>query len=60
MADIAIATLRFTHRGANYKILHAVVEGALEVTNAEALRKRLLKGFGSHRKAGLGMLQLTH
>ena len=60
MADIAIATLRFTHRGASYKILHAVVEGALEVTNAEALRKRLLKGFGSHRKAGLGMLQLTH
>jgi len=60
MADIAIATLRFTHRGANYKILHAIVEGALEVTNADALRKHLLKGFGSHRKAGLGMLQLTH
>jgi hypothetical protein len=60
MADIAIATLRFTHRGASYKILHAVIEGALEVTNAEALRRHLLKGFGSHRRAGLGMLQLTH
>ncbi len=60
MADIAIATLRFTHRGANYKLVHAVIEGALEVTNADALRRRLIKGFGSHRKAGLGMLQLTH
>jgi hypothetical protein len=60
MADIAIATLRFSHRGAAYKILHAVIEGALEVTDADALRRRLLKGFGSHRKAGLGMLQLTH
>jgi hypothetical protein len=60
MADIAIATLRFAHRGATYKIVHAVIEGALEVAHADALRKRLLKGFGSHRRAGLGMLQLTH
>jgi hypothetical protein len=60
MADIALATLRFSHRGAHYKILHAVIEGALEVSDATALRRRLLKGFGSHRKAGLGMLQLTH
>jgi len=59
MTDIAIATLRFTHRGANYKIQHAVIEGALEVADAESLRKRLLKGFGSHRRAGLGMLQLA-
>jgi hypothetical protein len=60
MADIALATMRFTHRGANYKLVHAVIEGALEVTQANALRRRLVKGFGSHRKAGLGMLQLTH
>ena len=60
MADIALATLRFSHRGAHYKLPHAVVEGALEITQADALRRRLLKGFGSHRKAGLGMLQLTH
>jgi len=60
MADIALATMRFTHRNANYKLVHAVIEGALEVTNANALRRRLVKGFGSHRKAGLGMLQLTH
>lgn len=59
MVDIAIATLRFVHRGANYRIQHAVLEGAIEVSNAEALRKRLLKGFGSHRRVGLGMLQLS-
>jgi hypothetical protein len=60
LADIAMATLRFSHRGSAYKIQHAVIEGALEVTQADALRKRLVRGFGSHRKAGLGMLQLTH
>jgi CRISPR-associated protein Cas6/Cse3/CasE subtype I-E len=60
MADIAMATLRFAHRGAHYKIQHAVIEGALEVADADALRRRLLKGFGSHRKVGLGMLTLTH
>lgn len=59
MVDIAMATLRFSYRGANYKIAHAVIEGALEVANASALQRRLVKGFGSHRKAGLGMLQLT-
>jgi len=59
MADIALATMRFTRNGAHFKLPHAVIEGALEVVNAEALRRRLLKGFGSHRKAGLGMLQLT-
>ena len=60
MADIALATMRFSHRGAHYKLPHAVIEGALEVADAEALRRRLLKGFGSHRKAGLGMLELSH
>lgn len=60
MADIAMATLRFAYRGAHYKIQHAVIEGALEVADADALRRRLLKGFGSHRKVGLGMLTLTH
>ncbi len=58
LANIALATLRFTHRGAHYKLPHAVIEGALEVTNATHLRRRLIKGFGSHRKAGLGMLQI--
>lgn len=60
MLDIAMATLRFSHRGANYKLVHAVIEGALEVAHADRLRRRLVRGFGSHRKAGLGMLQLSN
>jgi hypothetical protein len=57
--DTALATLRFAHRGQRFKVQHAVIEGALEVSNAEHLRRRLIRGFGSHRKAGLGMLQLS-
>lgn len=59
ISDTALATLRFSHRGQRFKVPHAVIEGALEVSNADYLRRRLLKGFGSYRKAGLGMLQLS-
>lgn len=59
ICDTALAKLRFTHAGQSYKVPHAVIEGALEVANAERLRRRLMKGFGSHRKVGLGMLQLS-
>lgn len=57
--DIALATLRFSHRGQHFKVQHAIIKGALEVSDAEPLRHRLIRGFGSHRKAGLGMLQLS-
>lgn len=59
LADVALGNLRFSHQGQNVKIAHAVIEGALEVTHAEKLKRRLLKGFGSYRRAGLGMLTLS-
>jgi hypothetical protein len=59
LADIALASLRFTHGGQNYRIPHAVIEGAFEVSHADKLRRRILKGFGSYRRVGLGMLQLS-
>lgn len=59
MLDVSMQTLRFPHREQRFKVQHAVLEGALEVTHAERLRRRILKGFGYYRRTGLGMLQLS-
>lgn len=59
MANISLQTMRFAHRGQHYKVPYAVIEGALEVANPDRMRRRLLKGFGNHRRAGLGLLQLS-
>ena len=58
MVSVALRTLRFQHAGAWYRVDHAVLEGALEVADTERLMRRLLRGFGSHRRLGLGMLKL--
>jgi CRISPR-associated protein Cas6/Cse3/CasE subtype I-E len=59
MLDVSMQTLRFPHGAERFKVQHAVLEGALEVTHAERLRRRILKGFGYYRRTGLGMLQLS-
>jgi len=51
-------SLRFRHQGVAYRVGYATLEGALEVTETERLIRRLLRGFGSHRRLGLGMLKL--
>jgi len=58
MISVAMRTLRFQHGGAAYRVDHAMLEGALEVADTERLMRRLLRGFGSHRRLGLGMLKL--
>jgi hypothetical protein len=59
MVNVSLQTLRFAHGGRHFRIPHAIVEGALEVAAPERLKRRILKGFGSYRKTGLGMLQLS-
>lgn len=59
MADVSMSALRFEHRGVRIRIDHAVIEGALEVLNPDAFGERILRGFGHHRRAGLGMIQLS-
>lgn len=59
MVNVSLQTLRFDHAGRRFKVPHAVVEGALEVMAAERLKRRIVKGFGSHRKTGLGLIQLS-
>lgn len=59
MADVTMTALRFEHRGSRIRIDHAAIEGALEVLQPDFFRARILRGFGHHRRAGLGMIQLS-
>jgi hypothetical protein len=58
MVSVSLRTMRFQHQGASYRIDHGALEGALEVADTERLMRRLLRGFGSHRRLGLGMMKL--
>jgi len=58
MVSVALKELHFHHAGSSYRVGHAVLEGALEVGDTERVMRRLLRGFGSHRRLGLGMLKL--
>jgi len=58
MQGASLRALRFVHQGTNYRIDYAAIEGALEIRDTELLTRRLLRGFGSHRRLGLGMLKL--
>jgi hypothetical protein len=58
MVSVMQRNLRFNHQGAGYRIDYAILEGALEVADTDRLIRRLLRGFGSHRRLGLGMLKL--
>ena len=58
MLDVSLQALRFAHRGQKIKIDYAQIEGALEVADPEQLKRRVATGFGHHRRAGLGLIQL--
>jgi len=58
MFTASLRSLRFRYQGVAYRIDHAMIEGALEVLDPDRLRQLLLRGFGWHRRAGLGMLYL--
>ncbi len=58
MFSASLRSLRFRYEGVPYRIDHAMIEGALEVVDPERMRRYVQRGFGSHRRAGLGMLHL--
>lgn len=58
MVSVSLRSLRFEHEGTFFRVDHAVLEGALEVVNTDFMMRRLLRGFGSHRRLGLGMMKL--
>ncbi len=59
MLDVSMQTMRFAHRGQKVKIVYAQVEGALEVADPDEFKRRIRQGFGHHRRAGLGLIQLS-
>jgi len=58
MLSASLRSLRFRYEGVPYRIDHAMLEGALEVADPERLKRYVQRGFGSHRRAGLGLLHL--
>jgi CRISPR-associated protein Cas6/Cse3/CasE subtype I-E len=58
MFSASLRSLRFRHEDVPYRIDHAMIEGALEVADPDRITRYLQRGFGSHRRAGLGMLHL--
>lgn len=59
LTDVSPQSLRFAHRERRYKIPCATIEGAFEITQPNAFKRRLIKGFGSYRRCGLGMMELS-
>jgi hypothetical protein len=59
MHSAAPSVLRFRHGTQGYKVMLGTIEGALEIVEPAPMRKALLRGFGSHRRLGLGMLTLS-
>lgn len=60
VVNIALQTARFAHGEQRFKVPYASLDGALEVADADRLRRRILKGFGYYRRTGLGMLELSN
>lgn len=58
--NVAIKELQFLYGERSMKLSYASIEGVLQVTDAELMRKPLLRGIGSHRRVGLGLLQLSN
>jgi len=58
MFSASLNSLRFRYQGVPYRIDHAIIEGALEVADPDRMKRYVQRGFGSHRRAGLGLLHL--
>lgn len=58
--NVAIKELQFPYGERIIKLPYASIEGVLQVTDAELMKRPLLRGIGSYRRVGLGLLQLSN
>jgi hypothetical protein len=58
--NVAIKELQFPYGDRTVKLPYASIEGVLQVTDAELIKRPLLRGIGSYRRVGLGLLQLSN
>lgn len=57
--NVEICQLRFPHQGRTLSLRYVALEGVMHVSDDAALKPVLLRGVGSHRRVGLGLLQLS-
>jgi hypothetical protein len=57
--NVSVKELKFPYGERTIRLPYASAEGVLQVTDAELLKKPLLRGVGSYRRVGLGLLQLS-
>lgn len=57
--NVTIKELQFPYGNRTIKLPYASAEGVLQVTDPELLKKPLMRGIGSYRRVGLGLLQLS-
>lgn len=57
--NVTMRELQFPYGKRTVKLPYASAEGVLQVTDAELLKKPMLRGIGSYRRVGLGLLQLS-
>jgi CRISPR-associated protein Cas6/Cse3/CasE subtype I-E len=58
--NVAIRELKFPYGERTIALRYASIEGVLEITDAELMKRPLLRGIGSYRRVGLGLLQLSN
>lgn len=57
--NVEIRELVFLYQGRARRIRYAALEGVMQVSDDAAIKPVLLRGVGSHRRLGLGLLQLS-
>jgi CRISPR-associated protein Cas6/Cse3/CasE subtype I-E len=58
--NATIREMQFPYGNRMIKLRYASVEGVLQVTDPDLLKRPLLRGIGSYRRVGLGLLQLSN
>lgn len=57
--NVTMRELQFPYGSRTIKLPYASAEGVLQVADPDLLKKALLRGVGSYRRVGLGLLQLS-
>ena len=58
--NVAIKEMQFPYGNRLIKLPYASIEGVLQISDAELMKRSLLRGIGSYRRVGLGLLQLSN
>lgn len=57
--NVAIRELAFPYQGRVLRLRYAALEGVMHISDEAAIKPVLLRGVGSHRRVGLGLLQIS-